>query len=167
MAKVFAFEPFKPTFDLAKKNLARNKNLSKKIKIFNYGLENKDRTTSMSYNSELPGSMSSVNNNFQKQKSLKQESIQLKKASLVLAPIINKFSDKYKIFLKIDCEGAEYKILADLFKAKLLDKVEVIILEYHLGKLQQLIDLCNKCGFFVFVERLTGRQGLIKAVRIR
>jgi len=36
--KIYAFEPFKPTFELAKKNLELNPQLSKKINAFNFGL---------------------------------------------------------------------------------------------------------------------------------
>ena len=46
---VIGFEPIPETFKQAQKNLANNPTISDKIKIYNYGLGNKDYTTTWRY----------------------------------------------------------------------------------------------------------------------
>jgi FkbM family methyltransferase len=176
ITRIYSFEPFGPTYLQAKRNLELNPELKKKITIYNFGLEDQARTATIAYNPVSPGSMSSITDLYKDEKKLRREKIILKKASVVLKPIIagkkkngQKKSEQKaeKIFLKIDCEGAELKILNDLATANLLKKVQVIILEYHnCGEDREIISLLNQQNFFCFIGADEKNRGMIKAVKI-
>lgn len=160
--KIYAFEPFVPTFELAKHNMELNKKLSEKITAFNYGLGDKDETISINYNPDKPGSMSSVKNRFTDCKDV--EIIHIKKTSDVLKPLFAKH--KEKIFLKIDCEGAEKQILPDLDNSGLIKNVDVIIMEWHFEDPGWIIDLLTRNGFIVFCINVTKNElGMIRAYK--
>lgn len=160
--QIYGWEPFIPTFKLAKNNMALNQTLSQKITIFNYGLGNKDETLKINYNPQKPGSMSSVKNIFTECRDV--EKIHIKKASAVLKPLFAKH--KEKIFLKIDCEGAEKQILPDLDASGLIKKVDIIIMEWHFEDPKWIVDLLSKNGFVVFkVNTIAGELGMIRACK--
>ncbi len=143
--KIYSFEPFVPTFHQAEKNMELNPQLAQKISIFNYGLSNEEKSVTIHYNPDLPGSMSSVKDRFPDKENV--ETIQLKEASEVLAPIL--VQHKEHVFLKVDCEGAEVEILPNLEKSGLLKKVDILIMEWHFGCYQQMIDILKRNGFLV------------------
>jgi FkbM family methyltransferase len=104
---IYSFEPFAETFRQAEENLKLNPELAKKISIFNLGLSNKNESVSVHYNPEMPGSMSTVGDKFPDAE--QEVTVELKKASEVLLPIIEKHTES--IMLKMDCEGAEHRII--------------------------------------------------------
>ncbi len=160
--KIYGFEPFVPTFKLAQHNMELNKNLSQKITAFNYGLGNKDESIDINYNPDRPGAMSSVKNIFKECAAV--EKIHIKKTSDVLAPLFA--AHKERVFLKIDCEGAEKQILPDLEESGLIKRVDVIVMEWHFENPQWAIDLLARNGFVVFcVHQNINELGMIRAYR--
>ncbi len=160
--KIYAFEPFVPTYKLAMRNMELNKDLSKKITAFNYGLGDKEETIDVNYNHDRPGAMSSVKNVFSECDDIEQ--IQIKNTSEVLEPLFAKH--KEKIFLKIDCEGAEKQILPDLEKSGLIKKVDVIVMEWHFEEPTMLVDLLLRNNFIVFrLNSMPHELGMIRAYR--
>lgn len=160
--KIYAFEPFVPTYKLAMRNMELNKNLAKKITAFNYGLGDKEETIDVNYNHDRPGAMSSVKNVFSDCQEV--EKIHIKNTSDVLAPLFAKH--KEKIFLKIDCEGAEKQILPDLEKSGLIKKVDVIVMEWHFEEPTMLVDLLLRNNFIVFrLNSVPHELGMIRAYR--
>lgn len=160
--KIYGFEPFVPTFKLAQHNMKLNKKLSQKITIFNYGLGNKNEILNINYNPDKPGAMSSVKNIFTECSNI--EKIHIKKTSEVLGPLFTKH--KEKIFLKIDCEGAEKQILPDLDASGLIKKVDVIVMEWHFEDPKWIIDLLTRNDFIVFRHNvITNEIGMIRAYR--
>jgi FkbM family methyltransferase len=161
--RIYGFEPFYSTFIQAQKNLELNPELSKKIEIFNFGLGCCDEKKDINYNSNLPGAMSSVKNIFNGDGTL--ESIQIKESSSIISEIINKHDAK--IFLKIDCEGAEDEILINLDQNGILKKVEIICMEWHFKEPKILLEILNRNNFIVFNEDTTeGSLGFIRAIRV-
>ncbi len=70
-------------------------------------------------------------------------------------------------FLKIDCEGGEYGILAAT-PSRYLDKTDKIVLEYHgyiegAGSLLRIVRLLGKKGFQVIIRPITTSQGVLYA----
>lgn len=160
--KIYGYEPFTPTFKQAQDNMNLNPQLSQKISIFNYGLGDTDKELDINYNPDRPGAMSSVKNVFPECGEI--ERITIKEASKILAPLINKHNEK--IFLKIDCEGAEKEILPNLDKAGLLKKVDVIIMEWHFENPEWIIDLLKENNFVVFrTSNIPNNLGMIRAYR--
>lgn len=160
--KIYAFEPFMPTFKLAQHNMDLNKDLAQKITAFDYGLGDKDETIDINYNPERPGAMSSVKNLFNDCATI--EKIHIKNTSNVLGPLFSKH--KEKIFLKIDCEGAEKQILPDLDASGLIKKVDVIVMEWHFEEPGWIVDLLCRNGFVVFrLNVVPNELGMIRAYR--
>ena len=145
VVKVYGFEPFTPTYKLAVDNLNKNPKYARKIEIFNFGLSDKDGSLDIHYNPDLPGSMSTIKDRFEDAEAV--EVVQLKKASTVLEPILAKHTEK--VFVKIDCEGAEKEIIPELAKSGILKKVSLINMEWHFENPQKLIDILKNEGFVV------------------
>ena len=164
VTKIYGYEPFAPTFAQALRNFEANPVLSRKIEAFCYGLGDNDETLKINYNPSLPGAMSSVRNAFPEYENI--ETIQIRKASDVLADII--FQHEERKFLKVDCEGAEYKIFEDLNSANLLQEISVIILEWHYNNPDNLIAVLIRNGFVVFnAEIVSNNLGIIRAVNTK
>ena len=160
--KIYGYEPFTPTFKSAENNMKLNPQLSEKISVFNYGLGDRNKELEINYNPEYPGKMSSVRNRFPDSGVI--EKIEIKKASDVLAPLFEKH--KEKIFLKIDCEGAEKEILPDLDETGLLKKVTVIVMEWHFENPKRIVKLLKKNGFVYFCQHdVPDEIGMIRAYR--
>lgn len=134
--EVHAFEPFKQTFESAFINYNLNKIISSKIHANNFGLSSEDKSLVVDYLFDLKGSVGiegipertlTENENL-----ISKEKIVVKKASEIFSNLVeNNEPDQLTHVLKLDCEGSEYEILADLDRSKLISKFSVIILEWH------------------------------------
>jgi FkbM family methyltransferase len=161
--KIYGFEPFKPTFQSALTNLEHNTELATKIEVFNFGLSDRNEEVRLSYNPLLPGSMSTIRDLFVDQIGTWKETVLLQQAAEALGPIIAHHREA--VFLKIDCEGAEFKIIADLDRAGLLKKIDLIILEWHAPNPDSLVTILNDNGFICSSRRDTENLGMLKAFR--
>jgi FkbM family methyltransferase len=130
---IYAFEPFKDTYDLAQLNFALNQDVTYKIKANNYGLGNSNRQESWNYNLEYKGSMG-INGSAEhiplKPENYISTKVEIKDAANEINEIINLHKDS-KIILKLDCEGAEYEILESLGEKNIIDKIDLILIEWH------------------------------------
>lgn len=160
--KIYGFEPFRETFNQAVNNLKNNTHLARKIEIFNFGIGDNNESMIISYNKNLPGSMSSKIDRY---KNLEQnQEIKIKKASLVFEEIFKKHKEKF--FLKVDCEGAEFDIIKDLENHSLIKKIEVLCLEWHFKNPKEIIDILQRNNFVVFNKELIKDEiGFIRAVK--
>ena len=161
--KIYAYEPFKFTYDQALNNFELNQSISSKIIPNNFGLSNKNEQLDFFYNKKLPGAMSTTREVFNNEK-LEKEKVVLKDVKKVLEPIFAKHDEK--IFVKMDCEGAEYLILPRLNESKLLTDIDVIVLEWHKGNPMDLIKILNENDFICFTEgSLNAELGKIRAIK--
>jgi FkbM family methyltransferase len=160
---VYGFEPFRETFQQAEENFKLNPELAKKIQIFNFGLGNKNETKTLHYNPEKLGMMSSTVDRFPD--AGKTETIEIRRASEVLQPIIEKHPES--IMLKMDCEGAERDILPELAVSGILQKIKIVIMEWHAINPEFYIRILRGNGFVCFCNHeIVGYQGIIRAVRM-
>jgi FkbM family methyltransferase len=166
-SKVYSFEPLKPTFDIALRNIALNPKLSEKIQPANIGLSDRNENLEVKYSLDEIMSISSEGT-FDSciATNTKSETIQLRKASEVIGPIVESHAGE-KLFLKVDCEGAEFKIFKDLEAAGLLKAVDVVVVEWHNGDPDEIIRSLVAAGFFCFLQKSNAQWniGMIKAVR--
>ena len=110
---VYGFEPFKPTFETAKKNLKLNPKLSEKIIPLNFGLGKKDRTLELSYVADAAVGMSTTHDVCKGRKNIKKETVIIKDAAKEISSILEENKNKH-IIVKCDCEGAEFEIFERL-----------------------------------------------------
>lgn len=163
--RIYAFEPVRDTYDLARKNFKEN-NITKIAEFNNYGLGANDREENFLYNKSVKGnsgirgklSPSHIN-----RKDPEIRKVQIKDVDEVLDPIIQSNRD-CKIVIKMDCEGAEYEIMKRL-NNKLLKKMDIIILEWHDFKAEPLEAILRENNFSVFSRNLDSISGIISAVK--
>ena len=90
--------------------------------------------------------------------------VQILEASTEINNIILENKQK-KIILKIDCEGAEYEILENLFASKIINKIDVILLEWHDNGAEPIEKLLLLSGFDTFSISLGLKSGMIYSKR--
>lgn len=151
--KIYSFELFKPTYDIAMRNFELNKELSKKIKAFPFGLSNQREEKECLYSKSHPTAcgFSDVKLFDSKLTDVIPIVCEVKKASEILNEIyVEEISGRGgNIVLKIDVEGAEYHIIDDLDSIKFLKYVDIIMMEYHMGQ-EHLIEKFSQYGFAGF-----------------
>ena len=137
---VHGFELNEYTFALAQENVALNPKFSSDIALYNYGLGNKDEQLECYYLPHRDG-ICTTSYDFLKEYAPEEldkvvkKAISIRKVSSVMQGILDTMDPGQRIVLKIDVEGAEYDILADLTTAfpAFLERVDVIIGEAHMG----------------------------------
>lgn len=116
--KVFAIEPFPPSFKILQKNIFLN--CLKNVTISNIAVASKNGKLSININPKNYGNNSTTENTSK---------------NTVESTTLNQYFTKNKIrncnLLKCDCEGAEYDIFLNLDKAT-FSKIQRIVMEYHL-----------------------------------
>jgi FkbM family methyltransferase len=164
--RIYSYEPFKPTFDKAKKNLALNPMLGGKIVAYNCGLGKEEKTLKLPYLADSSGAMSTTYNKIHNTKNTTEETVVIKNAAKEISSIINENKSK-QVIIKCDCEGAEYEIFEKLNEEGLVENIDVVIMEYHFGGPDRLVSILTENGFVV--QTKTGsrksRTGYIYAAR--
>ncbi|MDR2844483.1 MAG: FkbM family methyltransferase, partial [Puniceicoccales bacterium] len=166
--KVFAFEPMEPVFKIMQANITANPDVSGKIEIFPYGLGKADAVF------EVPFSLSnnvnaSCHGLFDSgMKGTHMEKLEVRDVVKIVGPIIDENRAK-KILFKVDCEGSEFDIIPRLAETGILQKIDVIIMEFHGQSPECLLEALQESGFFAFwnwTETTGIPRGMIRAVRV-
>jgi len=141
---VYGFELFDTPYRWALDNFALNPHLTAKIHPHCIGLGGENKTVELLYEDATDG-VSTVVPEFyesywtpQRKAQARKTTVQLRRASEVFASLAPVGEGELRV-LKIDVEGAEYEILADLAQAGMLE-FDVILAEAHLG-LEKLLAL--------------------------
>jgi len=159
---IYGFEPFQKTYHQALLNIKNNENFSKKITAYNFGLGSKNKDTTVSYNSELPGSMSTSIDRYAGIGV--QEVVKIRDVAEVLAPIIEKIK-KERVLVKIDCEGSETEILTRLEETGLISSIDIFLMEWHFSPPKELLDILKRNMFISFFEHIVINElGFIRAI---
>ena len=136
---VYGFEIDNYTYSKALDNISYNPQYINKIHTYNFGLSDKDGIVNLYYldgfdglNTMIPDFLNqgSALNDFQDKVCVKK--VNVKRASDVLSNIIQSDKITSNIVLKIDTEGAEYKIIRDIIDSGLIDKIDIIVGEGHI-----------------------------------
>ena len=62
------------------------------------------------------------------------------------------------MLLKLDCEGSEYPIVSHLLEHERLNKVDVVIAEWHEQGPNPLVEMFKKAGFTIFFPHPYSRE---------
>lgn len=139
-ATVYAFEPDPETFKILEENVQQN-NL-KNVHIYNLALAGKTGQIDFYIDQEHPGwlTMSTI-----------KERLPKDKISVPAGKLSRYIKNASVDMLKIDTEGAEPEIIADLAKNKRLQKIKRMAIEYHhqpsRSQLPQFLDILQKNNF--------------------
>jgi len=164
---VYAFEPFRPTFDKAKKNLNLNPKLSEKIIPYNYGFGKAEVRLELPYVANASGGMSTTHDVCKGARNINKETVVIKDAAKEIGAILEENKNRY-IIVKCDCEGAEFEIFERLNEENIVSRIDVVMMEYHFEKPGRLINILAENGFAVQVKpgSSKSRTGYIYAVRM-
>jgi FkbM family methyltransferase len=156
--KVYAYEPFKPTFEAALNNYGLNPKFSGKIIAENFGLGFKNETLQANYNPNLKGKNSILNRGFEN-----LETIHMLRADEVIESILKKNTTD-KMLVKMDCEGSEYEIFRLFDNKNIPDQIFGFLIEWHNRNPKPIIDNLIKNNFMV--HRINyGKLGFLTAFR--
>ena len=169
VVKVFGYEPFLPTYEMAMASLKLNPDFSGKVETFSIGLSNKNEVQNIKFNEQFTGLMSTnnVSHNLEYGDKCTLQKVELRRASEIVRPIMEQH-EGFRVVLKIDTEGSEFDILQDLDDAELLGRIDVVMLEYHFKAPDEIEDRLRKNGFTILVSKMDNENdsiGIINAIK--
>ena len=137
-SKVYGFEIDEITYKKAEYHKKLNPQLAKKIKLYNFGLLDKNNFENL-YFLKGADTLSTLEENFVNiefqlkaaKDDVETKLVEVKKASEVIKKIIDEDNITSKIVLKLDTEGSEYKIINDLIDSGIIYYVDLILGEGH------------------------------------
>lgn len=165
--KVYAYEPFKPTYKAAIRNLELNPEFSAKIEPYNFGLSDKEEDLVCDYSTAHKGNVGiSCIVHFGKIRDVTKEKIKVLPVADEVMKVKKCFPD-HKLIIKVDCEGSEFKIIESLSEKKLLGQIDIILLEWHMKSPHVIVDALLKAGFAIFNrDNFNGPVGMLYAFKI-
>jgi FkbM family methyltransferase len=163
------FEPFGPTFEQARRNLALNPYADGKIEIKNIGLSNVNKTDEWNYSPTNRGSCGVFGIGPEAASDTSPKlSVELREASTIVEDVKQRFVDR-PLIAKIDCEGSEYGIIENLAQTNLLKCFNGFMIEWHRRGNRTPSELVSKLvdsGFEVICQPHPERsRGMIYAFR--
>lgn len=169
---VYGYEPFAPTYALALRNLALNRDCALKIRPHNVGVAATEGRRRLEYTPDRRGSVGffGLPAASRPATGVSSEPVQLVRASTVVDAVKRDYPN-VPLTAKIDCEGAEYEITSELTSTQRLQQLSALMIEWHRGgdrSPDPLITQLAGAGFHVFRPGPTnGPTGMIYATRVR
>ena len=170
-AVVWAYEPVPATYSRALRNLARNPQLAAKIKPHNYGLSDTSGQMTFDFSPAWRGAagVQGMPPEFRKSHGVKENdvsrvTVEVRCASEAVRELKTAFPAA-QVIVKLDCEGCEYPIIADLQRAGLLRHVDVFLIEWHQRGPAELLELLAAAGLFTLSLTPQESTGMIYACR--
>jgi FkbM family methyltransferase len=168
--KVYSFEPFPETYDAAIANFQLNPAISQKIVPHQLGAGGSTADLEIPVSNVETASKSTTDfflENIDTDATHKIV-VKIKDIREVLQEIFSQHPQE-ELFLKLDCEGAEYEIMEKLHESGLLAKIRIVIIEWHFkgpGALDRLL-LANGFTSIVFPRptKAIPDMGMIYAFR--
>ncbi len=166
--RVFSFEPFVPTFNMALDNFKLNELYAAKVEKNNFGLSKEDSNMTVTYSTQDKGRMGV--NGFPKESNrnaedLSKQQIILKSASAEFLRIKQSLNDHF-VVCKIDCEGAEYEIIDSLHETSQLSLPDVYFIEWHYKSPATIISMLTEHRYTVINTTFRSmNSGMIYAIK--
>lgn len=168
-AVIYAYEPSKELYEIAKKNVELN-NINN-IKIFNVGIGDANKNFKMALNkkNQPDGGNFIIFDEFKSlNKTMKDRFLFTEEVKIIsLDEVLNQFESVY--LLKMDCEGCEFPAILSV-KNENLQKIKYIIMEIHFLQLfdPNVISLKLKDNNFkVFIKKIEGgNYGMLYAMSL-
>ena len=164
ISKVYAYEPFDPTFKQAQINFSHNIDLKEKIKSMKIGWGAKEQVLKVEYASENKARVGVHGSQLIETGELVIEEMQIKPAAELLNEVLLKEHEK-QIVIKMDCEGAEFDIIKNLKQHDLLRAVDIWMIEWHEKEPYEIIETFKAIGLRLFKMNYSSSVGMIYAVK--
>lgn len=175
VSKIYSYEPFRPTYELALYNIQKNQILSDKLEVKNIGLSDWSREQEIMYNPSMTCGLSTNEEisptakeqykmfGLYREDSERMMNVLLIDAAEEMGKIIRD-NKQMKILMKIDCEGSEYEILQRLHNEGLLKYISMIMMEWHYRGENLVRDILEQNNFSFFSFPKGNNMGKIYAV---
>jgi len=166
---VWSYEPVPATYGRALRNLERNRDLAVKISPHNCGLSDAAGEMTFDYSPHWRGA-AGVNGltpefrHYHRSDGVSRVTVKVRSASEVVRQLRAKYQ-RAAIIVKMDCEGCEYRIIADLQREDLLRQVHVFLIEWHKYGPTELVQALAGAGFDVLSLTPGEETGMIYACR--
>jgi FkbM family methyltransferase len=170
-SQIVGYELMRPTFEAAQANLALNPELARRIEAQCVGASDKDATFTLKYNPHHRGSIGL----YDAPKWAQAENTQTVEAQVRdAAQLVDEACARYPnrpVMMKIDCEGEEYAIIRRLHVTGKLERVQLLMIEWHrMHHWQNPEELCRdlqQAGFgTLLTESRLGNIGMLYAFRL-
>ena len=153
--RIFSYEPVKENFELLKENISLN--VLNNVYIFNNAVSDSTGTIKIYLNQEDQAAHSSYHKS---EKYIEANAVSIK-------DIIDMNKIEVCNFLKLDCEGSEFKIL-DGIDDNYFDKIKKMCLEYHIldeksADLKQLKDRFKRLNYDIIDIPSSNIMGILFA----
>ena len=159
-ANVYSFEPCLDNFEILQWNVEKN-GLHDSIHAFNRAVTGQKGSVAFFVGVDSSGGIlsgtASTHNPSRGGLGVQTRSIESTTLDFLLDDLRIERCD----FLKMDCEGAEYEILANTSQRS-FDRIARISMEFHCDRSQEAVDALRKAGFEM-ISVTDGEVGLIKA----
>lgn len=170
---VVSFEPFKPTYEQALRNLALNPAVRSRIDARACGIAATDRRQHLDYQYQWKGHSGTagtiahvVAEGLTSHAACVREEVVLRSAPAVLDEIAAAHPG-VDLVAKIDCEGCEYEIVDALDQEGRLRALTAVMIEWHSQGAGALASTLARHGFAVFSRaEASGHAGMLYAVRL-
>lgn len=140
--KVYGFEPFPDTYQMALDNFElNNEEIKRKIIPYNAAVTDREGYMDVAVETDVTGWRSL----FVDKTNAPKIRIKCLAAADVVGKIVDE-SDGNKIIIKCDTEGSEFLIFESLGKTNLLKKIDAIVMEYHRNPME-ILNLLEKNGY--------------------
>lgn len=147
--KVYSFEPFRPTYESALANFDLNPTVKQKIVPFNLGAGGHNSELEIPVSEEVDSAAMSTTD-FVMQQVNTGVTKKVKVGIRDIKEIVCEVSQQHQgaqLFLKLDCEGAEYEIMEQLNTSGLLQRIRYIVIEWHMRGSAPLEKILEANGF--------------------
>ena len=151
---VWSYEPVPATYARALRNFARNPALAAKIIPHDFGLSDAAGKLTFDYCSQWPAAVgiSGLDPEFRRthgigESDISRVSVDVRDVCSVIKDVRARYTQA-QVIVKIDCEGAEYGIIAALRSAGLLRQVDAFLIEWHQRGPRELEETLTGAGFF-------------------
>lgn len=159
-ATVYAFEPCVENFGILQWNVSKNR-LEGYVKMFNVAVTNKQGKVNLFVGLDTSGNIKSdtvsTRNENRGGAGVQTRSME----SVTLDSLLGDLQIERCDFLKMDCEGAEYEILASTSQAS-FKKIARISIECHENRMHEAVAILKNAGFEIVCKR-QGEAAILKA----
>lgn len=160
--RVLAFEPSKATFSILRENVEKNK-LGNLVSCFNVAVTAESGTATFYEGYDKNGQLLSNSSSVVSDNRGGASVVETLTKTITLDDIFLDNDIELCDLVKMDCEGAEYQILAAATGYS-FDKIKYMALEFHEGQVDKLHSLLENGGFEILSTE-GSVSGIIKAKR--
>ena len=165
--KEYGFEPDQRVYVEAEKNIKLNSDIEDKVKTFNVACSDCHKEEEYVINERESAGIYKIRDKVTSENAQK-EIVKCVDSAEVIGNIIEKHFTKNKIVMKCDCEGAEYEILNRLEEVEYLKKIDAFVMEWHLGRREEIEALFERNNYTYYIFTTPGRSfGKCYAFRCR